>query len=718
MTPSRDREPALPGAAATVTPRPAPPLPGSTPMPLSSTGTARAAFRHATAAVGARHSSTEQPVELLPLALCLRLQAEDVAETTVWVGHELAASCVHSSLHERRAIAVLAMALATAMEAGDVYLPLDPARLPTALARLLGEAPADPLTVELAIEPAIELFSGVSALARELGAGRIPATVAHLFGGPGARAPFVVAGERLYAERVWWMEQRVLHALHPRLLDASSTVADRAAIDAALERPQPGLTPEQRRAVELGLTRRLALITGGPGTGKTWSVVALLRTLGALGVRPEDIALAAPTGRAAQRITESLRASGAELDARLGDATTLHRLIGIAEDRLGGLDRQVPTFHAGWKLPQRFVIVDEASMIDLPLMDALLAALHAEATLVLLGDADQLPSVELGAVFRDLVVGVPPGSVARLARSHRAGGGDPTTGAELLAAAAAINRGEVTTPGIPTPFRWVPDPVALAFRGAEGLPHTALPAFLTRWWRDTLQGNAALGRAVDLCFPLLDGRLTGAEAAQLGDEIARLIAIHARARVLCLTRLSPWEGSTAFVNQTLHRLCRRAAATRGTRAAAAAAQGQVVPGAPVIFLSNDYGRGLFNGDLGVVVRSAPPDRGAAESLSVAFARPHSPGGLLWYPFDELRARLELAFALTVHKAQGSEYDAVAVVLPPRDIPLLSREILYTALTRARRSVVMVGDPALLALGAGRPRSRLSSLAFPPPGFRP
>jgi exodeoxyribonuclease V alpha subunit len=196
--------------------------------------------------------------------------------------------------------------------------------------------------------------------------------------------------------------------------------------------------------------------------------------------------------------------------------------------------------------------------------------------------------------------------------------------------------------------------------------------------------------------------------------------VHARARVLCLTRLSPWEGSTAFVNQFLHRLCRRAAATRGsaTAAAAAAARGQVVPGAPVIFLSNDYGRGLFNGDLGVVVRSTAADQGGAGSLSVVFARPHSPGGLLWYPFDELRARLELAFALTVHKAQGSEYDAVAVVLPPRDIPLLSREILYTAVTRARRSVVVVGDPALLALGAGRPRGRLSSLAFPPAGVRP
>ena len=728
MTPPDDRAPGRPSGATTGAPRPAPPpapMPRPAPLPLMSSGTARASFLRATApgAAPSTSSSTEQAVELLPLSLCQRLQAEDVAETTVWVGHELAASCVGSSLDERRAVAVLAMALATAMEAGDVYLPLDPARLPAGLARLRGEAPAaaDPLTLGPAIALAVDFTSGVSALAHALGSGRIPATVAHLFGGPGARAPFVVSGDRLYGERVWWMEQRILRALHPRLQGASATVADRVAVDAALERStRPGLTPEQRRAVELGLTRRLALITGGPGTGKTWSVVALLRTLGAVGVRPEDIALAAPTGRAAQRITESIRATGAELDARLGDATTLHRLLGIAEDRLGGLDRQVPTFHAGWKLPQRVVIVDEASVIDLPLMDALLAALHAEASLVLLGDADQLPSVELGAVFRDLVVGAPPDAVARLGRSHRAGGGDPIAGAELLAAANAINRGEVTVPGVATLFRCAPDPSALAFRGAEALPHAALSAFLARWWRDILHGNEALGRAVELCFPLLDGRLTGPDAAALGDEVARLIAVHARARVLCLTRLSPWEGSTAFVNQALHRLCRRAAASRGSQAAAAAgaAQGQVVPGAPVIFVSNDYGRGLFNGDLGVVVRSAPLDPGADESLSVAFARPDSPGGLLWYPFDELRARLELAFALTVHKAQGSEYDAVAVVLPPRDIPLLSREILYTALTRARRSVVMVGDPALLALGAGRPRGRLSSLAFPPAGLRP
>jgi exodeoxyribonuclease V alpha subunit len=676
------------------------------------------------------------------------LHAAEVAETTMWVGHELAATCAATALDLRRAVAFLAMALATAMDAGSVHLPLEPAELMSSLDRLLGAAgapPPDPL-VEAAVTATLTL-------ARSLRGGTIPPGLEHLFGTPGDRTPMILGPRGLYAERIWRMEERVSRHLRARLREAEPGVgevptpgarapvgpvpADRAPEGAAAAAAAaPSLTDEQRQAVALALSAPLALVTGGPGTGKTSSVVALLRALLARGVRAEEIALAAPTGRAAQRLSESIRsalsaalptsspASGAAPEHGIADATTLHRLLGIGTERLDRLDRALPTFHAGWRLPRRVVIVDEASMIDLPLMDALLEALPPDARLVLLGDADQLPSVELGAVFRDLVAQAPARAVARLTRSHRAGAGsgDAHAGSAILAAASAINRGALTSADVPSLFRPVPDARAASFQGTEMLAaafvapvhESLLEPFLATWWRTILHGADRLVGVVERRFILDEGRLVGPGVAAAAAELTALLQLHARARVLCLARQSPWEGSTAAVNQSLHGLCRRAAFATSP----SAAQGTVVPGAPVIFLSNDYGRGLFNGDIGVVVRATsatehelgPRVPGA---LHVVFARPHSPDGLLSYPFEDLRARLELAFALTVHKAQGSEYDHVALVLPPRDTPLLSREILYTALTRARHGAIVVGDPALLVLGASRPRPRSSGLDLTP-----
>jgi exodeoxyribonuclease V alpha subunit len=685
--------------------------------------------------------------DILPASLCLHLHQAEVAETTMWVGHELAASCAASPLDVRRAVAFLAMALATAMEAGSVHLPLEPAELMASLERLVGASgtpPGEPLPLPL-VESAV---TATLALGRSLRDGTIPTALAHLFGTPGARTPMIVGPRGLYAERIWRMEERVSRHLRARLRAPEPNDGE-ASTHGAAAAAGPSLTDEQRQAVALALSAPLALVTGGPGTGKTSSVVALLRALVARGVRAEEIALAAPTGRAAQRLSESIRSALAAAAATatfapapasdaselgIADATTLHRLIGIGTERLDRLDRALPTFHAGWRLPRRVVIVDEASMIDLPLMDALLEALPAESQLVLLGDADQLPSVELGAVFRDLVAEAPARAVARLTRSHRAGAGsgDARAGNAILAAASAINQGTLTSADVPSLFRPIPDPHAAGFRGTEMLAaaflepvhEPALESFLATWWRTILHGAERLSAVVGRRFVLEEGRLVGPGADEAAAELTALLQLHARARVLCLARQSPWEGSTAAVNRSLHRLCRRAAFATNPFAA----QGTVVPGAPVIFLSNDYGRGLFNGDIGVVVRAtaarASWDRAswhndlalgtrAPEALQVVFARPHSPDGLLSYPFEDLRARLELAFALTVHKAQGSEYDHVALVLPPRDTPLLSREILYTALTRARHGAIVIGDPALLVLGASRPRPRSSGLDLTP-----
>jgi len=233
----------------------------------------------------------------------------------------------------------------------------------------------------------------------------------------------------------------------------------------------------------------------------------------------------------------------------------------------------------------------------------------------------------------------------------------------------------------------------LSFRGVALLPTSELPALLARWRRDILRGDDHLTLALDRRYDLHSPT----------DEIQSLLDVHARARILCLTRVAG-SGSAVAVNQTLHDLFRKAIAERNQTAQSSF--DSFFPGEPVIILRNDYGRGLYNGDLGIVIR-ANGRRG--DERYVAFARPGDARGLVFHPLAELRGALSLAFALTVHKAQGAEYDHVALILPSQDLPLLSREILYTAVTRAKQSVVVVGDPALLARGAARVMSRASGL---------
>jgi exodeoxyribonuclease V alpha subunit len=547
--------------------------------------------------------------------------------------------------------------------------------------QLAAWAPGDrgPLVTVIARALA-ELAQGSTRVKVDAAAQAILRAAAPVVGAPGARTPLVLDGNYLYTEKLLASEDRLVTALRRRT-GASAfapTDLDRA-VAAVVESGLPRPTDEQAAVVRAALGRRFAVITGGPGTGKTTIVLALVRALVRLGVPAEDIALAAPTGKAANRLEEALR-EGLERSSAPEDqavraapprAETLHRRLGYAP-HAGAFQ-----FGAHSRLPHRAVIVDEGSMIDLFMMERLAAAVADDALLVLMGDADQLPSVEAGAVFRDLApLGLP------LTRSFRM---DPAraAGRRIYDVARAVKAGD--------PMALAPlltertGAEAVVFEGAELVPPGARERLLERWYADRIAALADFDGAVAHEHILREDGFAPEDAARL----TALSRHYQSFRLLCLTRARP-TGVEA-TNAWLHR---RHGAGTSTFAA----------GEPILMLRNDYDRGLYNGDQGLVVRVREGTR-PARLMAVFFIA----GRWAAWDLDSVRDTIELAFAMTVHKAQGSEYDDVALLLPDTPLPLLSRELLYTALSRSRRAVVLCGTPAVLAAGVERLMVRSSGV---------
>jgi exodeoxyribonuclease V alpha subunit len=309
---------------------------------------------------------------------------------------------------------------------------------------------------------------------------------------------------------------------------------------------------------------------------------------------------------------------------------------------------------------------------------------------VLIGDADQLPSVEAGAVFRDLCAGL---GAARLSKNLRVAA-EPSAH-RIVGLAKVVNAGAADDRLRSVVTATSPD--ALSFAGVE---HVQAPfgtvgdAFLDRWWAERI-ASPDFERVSSRVYIEESGSVRQEDRADL-----RALCDHlASARILCATRV---QGHPACADEINRRLLARLAATGSTRITR---RGAHVPGAPVLIQRNDYERRLFNGDQGVVVK-VDRGRGEVPELMAAFVR--GQGFELW-PVDDL-PDLGVAFAMTVHKAQGSEVDHVALVLPDADIPLLTRELVYTAVTRARRSVALVGNYELLARAVSRTVERHSGIA--------
>ncbi|MGD0678943.1 MAG: exodeoxyribonuclease V subunit alpha [Polyangiaceae bacterium] len=595
-----------------------------------------------------------------------------------YIGWEVARCAVGLAPTERRALGALVAACVASIRAGSTRLALEGGALAAALS-----AVGAPDALDLA-----------QALARRARSATSEDPVRAVMGRRGDRRPLIVDGAWLYAERMLLLEERFCARIRDRLAGLRTALDTRAPSRAiAAVAAQIPLTDEQKRAVREILRSPLALITGGPGTGKTSTVVAAVRAMAWLGTPPfEAIAIAAPTGKAAQRLADAIAQGLARAPADMAEsslrmvfppATTLHRLLGWSPSK-GRFAR-----HENDPLPQRLVIVDEASMIDLAMMDRLLRALRPEARLVLVGDADQLPSVEAGAVFRDLCAAL---DTVRLTRNLRVL--TDTNARRIIDVAHAINDGTLDArfAGAVTRRSSIDE------ASFEGVEHVDVPwavcgeAVLERWWHARVADAEWFAERTRRAYRMRNGVFDAADE----EDLRALFRHHARARILAAIRVGGSASSADAINaRLLERLGGGFAPSRWRSGAA---------GAPVIVQRNDYVRGLFNGEQGVVVH-VESDARRIQRMAV-FARGE---GFEALPVDAI-PDLAPAFAMTVHKAQGSEFDDILLVLPDEDVPLLTRELVYTAVTRARRSVVLVGSRELLARAVSRTTARSSGIA--------
>lgn len=478
-----------------------------------------------------------------------------------------------------------------------------------------------------------------------------------------------VDGGLLYLDRYHREEGQVRDDLLARLA-APPPAVDQRTLAAGAERLFPGAGYAEQRDAALAAARQwTTVLTGGPGTGKTTTVAGLLALVAEQAAlvdgRPLRIALTAPTGKAAARLQEAVeeaqradRFTDADR-ARLGrpHASTLHRLLGW---RPGFSTRF--KHHRGNKLPHDVVVVDETSMVSLTMMARLVEAVRPDARLVLVGDPDQLASVEAGALLSDLVTGLAqraPAAVAALRTTHR-------FGEAIGGLAGALRAGDAD--------------LALELL-ASGDPALELV--------DPDDDAAMLALRADLTRHAVAVR----DAALSGDA-ARAIAAADAHRLLCAHREGPW--GAAYWNRQVERWLGEA-----TGAPVGAGWGhEWYAGRPILVTANDYGLDLFNGDTGVVVRSGADGAG----LTAVISGP----GLATYAPSRL-GDIETLHAMTVHKSQGSQARTVTVLLPPEDSPLLTRELFYTAVTRAQERVRVVGSAASVRAAITRRALRATGL---------
>ncbi len=518
----------------------------------------------------------------------------------------------------------------------------------------------------------------------------------------GEGRPLHLAGTNLYLDRLWRDERQVAHDLAARAEEPAGELEE-ARLAAGLARlfgtsdDDPDL---QRLAAAAAVERRVSVVAGGPGTGKTRTVARVLALLDELaeaeGARPPRIALAAPTGKAAARLEEAVRAGADDMpvdDAVRGRlhalrASTIHRLLGFNPG-----NRSRFRHDRANRLPFDVVVVDETSMVSLSLMARLVEAVRPDARLILVGDPEQLASVEAGAVLGDIVgpasaglcmrdgtrrqlagvtgQSVPDGpgpaaaigdGIVVLTRVHRYGGA-------IAALAEAVHRGDadaavdVLEGGDPD-LEWIATDVADAMDTTE----------------DVL--GSVRAEAVDSGRAVIEAARDG-RAAEAIDALGRF-------RLVCAHRRGP-EGVGVWMHHVETWLL--------TEVEGFTTGEDWYVGRPLIVTENDYGLQLFNGDTGVVV-----DTGDGR-LAAAFER----GDGIAEVSPTRLAAVDTVYAMTVHKSQGSQFPTVAFLLPSAESRLLTRELLYTAVSRAQRRLIVVGTEAPIRAAIERPIARASGL---------
>lgn len=476
-------------------------------------------------------------------------------------------------------------------------------------------------------------------------------------GGPDEQTPLVIDGsDRLYLRRYWNYQQRLAVALRAKAASNPGGVRGKA--------------DSQDEAIDAALRNELTIICGGPGTGKTTTVLQILAgLLQKPGNERLRVALAAPTGKAATRLEETLRTGLAKLDcpeevkARMPvNASTIHRLLGVRGNSIYFRhDRQNP-------LPFDLLVIDEASMAALPLLSKLLDALPERCRVVLLGDRDQLASVEPGAVLADIVdAAASPKSplhrsVVTLEKNYRF---SEASGIQHLC--VAVRQGDAAN---------------------------AVRILREQHYADLV--SAELSERLALLPRFSNAIIEGFSAFLAEKDPTAALEQLKKFRVLSALRRGPF--GVEVLNRNIEEILQKAELISKNVTSN-------YPGKPILISQNDYQLQLYNGDVGILL----PDAEATEKPDQLWA---------WFIGKEnmLRrfapARLpqhEAAYAMTVHKSQGSEFDRVLFILPDRDAPVLSRELIYTGLTRARAQVELWWSEAVFIEAVARRAERNSGL---------
>ncbi|ABC27137.1 exodeoxyribonuclease V, alpha subunit [Hahella chejuensis KCTC 2396] len=491
-----------------------------------------------------------------------------------------------------------------------------------------------------------------------------------------------------YLARYFEYERQLAGLLQQRIAHHAAFPPEQ--VRQALLRFFPSVAAEDRQAIAAAVACRqgFTAIVGGPGTGKTTTVAKLLGMLGELSEPPLRIALAAPTGKAAARLMESIRNAKLQLGERLSHperipdtAYTLHRLLKVRGDGKGFVH------HAGHPLPVDLLLIDEVSMVDLAMMLRIVEALPPHARLMLLGDSEQLASVEAGSVIGDIcsqraTAGVSPDMASYLRKI----GLTPPYPEEEKAAPVAdcVIRLEVSHR-----FHARSGIGRLAQAINAGDSEAALQVFRQPEFEDADWENLPPSQLQSI---IQQTAANAYEPCFKADSVETALDAMNRFRILCAVKEG--HGGVQEINQWVEAALQR----KGL-----APRYQLhYHGRPVMVTRNDYSLGLFNGDVGLIWRDP-----ASGQLRAWF--PDADGPLRSIPLYRLPAH-ETVYAMTIHKSQGSEFDHCVVALPETDQPVLTRELLYTGVTRAKKRISVWGPRHLLIKSIKRPTQRMSGLA--------
>ncbi len=527
-------------------------------------------------------------------------------------------------------------------------------------------------------------------------------------GRPGDRRPLILDDHhRLYLYRYWRYENELSAFIRGRIRsDRTAEGVDRERLRSGLKRLFPSPVNEgadrQKLAALVAVLKSFCVITGGPGTGKTSTVAAILALLlEQVPVGKQRIFLAAPTGKAAARLGEALRSARNELPVAESlrsqlptEAVTIHRLL-----------RPIPgtpffRHNASNRLAADTVIVDEASMVDLALLAKLVQALDESTRLVLIGDKDQLASVEAGAVLGDLCDrdrrhGY-SADLCRMAAEFTGeklapGNGGKTEGGGLGDCIVELRRSFRFSPdgGIGALSRLVNQgdvPRALDLLGNDSEP-------AVRWM--------PMSSATELRRQLSEAISDDIGRYRTARDPRQALEAFGRFGLLCAVNRGPCGV------HAVNRLAEQLLSKDGLIPPVHPSGDPWYDGRPVMITRNDYHLDLFNGDIGIALPAEDPQEPGSSRLAVCFPEAGDRG---WRQIPAYRlSDHQTVYAMTVHKSQGSEFDTVHLVLPERESPVLSRELVYTAITRARKAVVIWGPQPVLTAAIRRPIVRSSGL---------